>query len=76
MSLLHLLMGPRTGRRGIRDGSGMLLVMLALSGLLANKAARKDKGPGQRLTEQRPGRIRLQDPSNDVRSPIDRFGSR
>jgi hypothetical protein len=50
MSLLHVLTGLRPGRRGVRDGSGMLLIMLALSGLLANKAAKRNKGPGRTRT--------------------------
>jgi hypothetical protein len=49
MSLFHVLTGLRNGRRLARGGGGMLLIMLALSGLLANKAAKRGSGRGRRL---------------------------
>jgi hypothetical protein len=76
MSLLHVLTGLRTGRRGVRDGSGMLLIMLALSGLLTNKATKRDKGPCQRLTEQRWGAFISKIRRTLWVHPFDRFGSR
>jgi hypothetical protein len=48
MSLFHVLTGLRNGRRGARGGDGMLLIMLALSGLLTNKAAKRGSGHGRR----------------------------